>query len=361
MGRIYKIKNKTGIKWGIDYIDPVGQRIRKIISSYRDVAENALKKIEIQIAENKYLDVNRFEPILFEDFATKFFETHILLENRSVRNQKYLLTGLVRCFKGKYLHEITNLDIKRHMSTRLKHVKPSTVNSDITMLKSMYNRANEWQILKGYNPLKDIKKLKENNERCRWLTVEEQQCLLFNCEGVTKMIVLIALKTGLRWSEIINLKWKPSPCSNYVDFSNDTIFVHESLAKSKKSRYVPLSKMVKQGLMDYPQRVESGYIFINPKTGKLYDNIKRSFNTALKKAGINDFRFHDCRHCFAVDLKRKGVDLCVIQKLLGHSSPKMTQRYAHVGDELLKSAIQELDEPDFALNGRNLTDCITVL
>lgn len=356
MGKLYKIKNKNGLKWGITFINPKGQRIRKMISSYKEVAENALKKIEVQIAEEKYLDIRRTEPILFENFAKRFFDAHTRLENRSIKNQEYLLNGLVRHFQGNYLHEMTMLDIKEHLSQRSKHLKPSSVNKELTMLKSMYNRANEWEVLNNYNPTRDIKKLKENNERCRWLTEDEQECLLSHCHGITRTIVLIALKTGLRWGEIINLKWQQAPISNYVDFDNSTIFIHEALTKSKKSRYVPLASSVKQVLMDFPQHSETGYIFINPETGKLYDNLDKSFKTALRKAKINDFKFHDLRHTFASQLVRNRADLYVVQKLLGHSTPKMTQRYAHLRDDQLREVIDTLEMPKSSWNGRNLAD-----
>lgn len=356
MGQLYKIKNKTGIKWGVDYIDPAGRRVRNMISPYKEVAEKVLKKIEIDIAEGKYLDVRKREPVLFEDFAQRFFEAHICLQNKSVRDQKYLLDGLVVYFRGKCLHQITPLFIRQRMAERLKTVKPATVNKELTMIKSMFNRAIEWEVLQGANPAQGVKKLPENNERCRWLTEEEQERLLLHCQGIIRMIVLVALKTGLRWGEIVNLKWQQAPMSNYVDFENDTFVIHQSLTKNKRSRYVPLAPSVKQALMDFPQHSESGYIFINPKTGKLFDSIKKSFRTAVRKAGIVDFRFHDLRHVAASQLVRNGTDLYVVQKLLGHATPRMTQRYAHLRDDQLKEAIYGLDEPKNQTFGRNLAD-----
>ena len=293
------------------------------------------------------------ELILFEDFAQRYFDTHIRLENKGVQNQEYLLNGLVKYFRGQLLHEITPFAVKQFLAERSKKVKPSSVNKDLTMLKSMFNRANEWHVLNGHNPTKDVKKLKENNERCRWLTEEEQERLLSHCKGVNRVIVLIALKAGLRWSEIINLRWQQTPNSNYVDFDNDIIFIHESLSKSIKFRYVPLAPSIKQTLMDFPQHSASGYIFINPRTGKVFDNIKKSFRTSLEKAKIDDFHFHDLRHCFASQLVRNGTDLYVVQKLLGHATPKMTQRYAHLSDDRLREAIGGLERQSDLLDGVN--------
>lgn len=335
---------KRGKMWYVAYQDPNGRRVRTAVSKYKETAHLILKKIEVDIAEGKYLDVQKRDPITFKDFAEKLYRKHIKRRNRSARNQKYLLDQLVRYFGKKMMHEITVSDIDDYLEIREEKFSPSTVNKDLSMIKSMFNRADEWGDLINYNPPQKIKFLPENNERCRYLLEEEQGRLLFSCSGVLRMIVLVALRTGLRWGEIMNLKWGQAPQSNYVDFRHNTIFIHESLAKSKRSRYVPLASSVKQALMDFPQHSESGYIFVNTKTGKPYNNVKRSFRTALREAGIENFRFHDLRHCFASDLVRKGADLFGVQKLLGHSRPEMTQRYAHLGHDQLRELISLLDD-----------------
>lgn len=340
MGSIFK----RGKMWYIDYYDPNGNRIRETVSPYKETALRVLKKVEIEIVEGKYLDVRKHNPISFKDFAEKFRSKHIRRRNKSIRNQEYLLESLIKQFGKQLMNDISMNDIDNYLEQRQRGHKPSTVNTDLTMLKSMFNRANEWGDLNEHNPARDIKKLKEDNERCRYLTEEEQDRLLSNCSGVLRTVVLVALRTGLRWGELISLKWQQVPMSNFVDFENNTIFIHEALSKSNKSRYVPLALSVKQALMDFPQCSETGYIFVNPKTGKPIVTLKKSFHTALKKAKIEDFRFHDLRHCFASDLVRKGTDLYVVQRLLGHSSPKMTQRYAHLSGDQLRDAIRVLDE-----------------
>jgi integrase len=78
--------------------------------------------------------------------------------------------------------------------------------------------------------------------------------------------------------------------------------------------------------------------------GKRYYEVKTSFQEALEKAGIKDFRFHDLRHCFASDLVQREVDLYVVQKLLGHKSQAMTQRYSHLAPENLRNAVLKLDK-----------------
>jgi integrase len=206
----------------------------------------------------------------------------------------------------------------------------------------MFNRAREWGMIE-HNPTAGIRKLAENNERCRWLTEEEQNRLLSFCHGLTRTIVVVALRTGMRWGEIAHLKWQQAPESNYVDFDRGIIFIHGALSKSKKSRWIPLGQIVKWELLNVPKQKGTDYLFLNPETGKPLGSIKDAFNRAVRKAEIKDFTFHSLRHTFASQLVRNGVDLYVVQKLLGHSCPQMTQRYAHLREDMLIDAIKKID------------------
>ena len=341
MGTIFKRRKK----WGINYTDPNGNQTRKIVSPYKETAQRILKKIETEVAEGKYMDIQKKEKknILFESFARQYLESYVNFENKNVRKQGNLINSLVRHFKGKYLNQMDILMIRQYLSKRLKSVRPSSVNREYSMLKSMFNRAIEWGMFSGMNPTNSIKKLPENNERTRWLAEDEQEILLSNCEGMTKAIVLVALKTGMRWGEIIVLKWHQSPNSNYVDFQNKTIFVHASLSKSKKSRYIPLSNSIGTVLEKMPRQIGAEYIFWNQKKERRMLTIRNSFERAVKRSGISDFKFHDLRHTFASQLVRNGVDLYVVQKLSGHANPKMTQRYAHLSPDQLTDAIKLID------------------
>lgn len=339
MGKLFK----RGDRWGVSYIDPNGKQIRKIVEPYKEAAERILCKIQTEIAEERYLDKHKEPPkILFEDFAKNYTDAYIKLQNKAYDGQSGKVTRIVRYFKGLYLQKITQLDIRRFMADRSKMVKPSTINRDVAMLKSMYNRAREWGVTQ-VNPVVGIKRLPENNERCIWLTEQEQERLLTHCHGIMRTLVIVALRTGMRWGEIVHLKWHQAPESNYVDFEREIIFIHESLTKSGKSRWVPLGQVVKWELLNVPKQEDTDYIFLNSRTKKPLGSIKNAFNRAVEKSGIKDFTFHSLRHTFASQLVRDGVDLYVVQKLLGHASPKMTQRYAHLREDMLKDAIKKID------------------
>ena len=133
--------------------------------------------------------------------------------------------------------------------------------------------------------------------------------------------------------EILNLKW------NNIDFEYNFIELLDT--KSGKSRRIPLSNILKNIL----ERLEktSEYVFINPKTNKPYTDLKKSFKKVLMNANIENFRFHDLRHTVATRLVEKGIDLVVVQEILGHSKLTTTQRYAHPVPQRKLDAINVLN------------------
>ncbi len=332
-----------GNRYGINYIDPNGKQVRRMISEYKETAERVLKKMEMDIVENRYLDRKKVKSVLFEDFLVEFLKNYVYLENRRPKNREGLIRKIAKSFQGKYLQEIDTRMIRNYLAKKLEESKPATVNRHLTILRCFFNRAIDWKVLDGENPTHGIKKLPEDNERCRWLTNKEQAFLLSHCHGITRVIVVAALQTGLRWNEIINLKYAQSPKSNYVDFDNNVVVVHSTLSKTRKPRYIPLSYYLRCELEALKKTALSEYIFANPSTGKPFNNIRKSFMRAVKLAGLQGLKFHDLRHVFATNLVHKGVDLYVVQKLLGHCSPKMTQRYAHIRPDHFKTAIEEID------------------
>ena len=339
MGTIFR----RGNRWGINFTDPNGKQVRQMVSPYKETAERVLKKMEMNIIEGRYLDKRKTETVLFEDFVEEFIVSHVRLQCKRPKNREGLVRTVAVFFKGKAMHNIDTRMIRQYLSQKLDDFQSSTVNRHLTLLRCMFNRALEWKIIDGDNPTKGIKKLPEDNERCRWLSDKEQAFLLSHCHGMTRVIVMAALQTGLRWNEIMNVQWSQRPKCSYVDFDNNTIVLHSLHSKVNKARFIPLSYALKCELMELRKHSNSEYVFSNPRTGKPFNNIRKSFQKAVKQAGLRDLRFHDLRHVFASNLVSKGVDLYVVQQLLGHSTPRMTQRYAHLRPGHFKAAIDEID------------------
>lgn len=148
---------------------------------------------------------------------------------------------------------------------------------------------------------------------------------------------MVALNTGMRKGEIFNLRKQ--------DIDLDRKMIHISDSKNNESRDVPINDTIHRTLEAFVdgEGDPKNYIFVNPKTKKPYDNVKKSFKTALKKVGIEDFTFHDLRHTFASHLVMNGVDLMTIKELLGHKDIKMTMRYAHLSPDHKRLAVQKLE------------------
>lgn len=315
----------------IDYYAD-GRRKREKVGPYKKLAETALQKRKVQIAEGKFLDIDKTEKIKFADFSDEYLRIHSK-QNKGYHTESKNINKLKRYFGGKYLHKITVMDIQRFKAERSKEVKPATVNRALAILKSMFNRAIEWDKIKD-NPVRKIKLYREDNARVKFLEPHEKEKLITNCADHLRPIVIIALNTGMRKGEILRLKWRD------VDFARGIIHVIET--KSGKKREIPLNNTSRTTLMAIPKHSGSNYIFCNDK-GKLYGDIKKSFLTAVKKSGIIDFHFHDLRHDFASHLVMAGIDLNTVRELLGHHSLEMTLRYAHLSPDFKNRAVNVLD------------------
>ena len=137
----------------------------------------------------------------------------------------------------------------------------------------------------------------------------------------------------MRKSEILKLTW------DRVDLKNRLILLDKT--KNGERREIPINKTLFNTLSMLIRHI-SGYVFANPKTGKAYDNLKRSWQSALRKSHILDFHFHDLRHTFASWLVMKGVDLTTVKELLGHKDIKMTLRYSHLSKPHVRNAVENL-------------------
>lgn len=126
-------------------VDPNGLQVRKMISPYRESAERILKKIEMYVVEDKYLDIRKSEKVLFEDFAWEYIKTHVRLHLKGKRNQEYIIKRLIAEFQGERLDKINPLTIRRYIAQKLETgVRPSMVNRWLQTIKSMFSRTIEW-------------------------------------------------------------------------------------------------------------------------------------------------------------------------------------------------------------------------
>ncbi len=322
---------KRGTTWYIDYYAGYKRRREKIGPSKRQ-AETVLKKRMVQVAENRFLEVEKYEKIKFEKMTDLYLENYSKPNKKSSRRDVTSINNLKPFFAGKYLHEITPLDMEKYKRGRQGKVSNATVNREIACLKHIFTKAIEWGIVQK-NPGKKVKLLRERNTRLRYLDEKEIGRLYDAGAEHLKPIVTVALNTGMRKEEILSLKWKD------LDFRNRIIAILDT--KNGESRELPMNDIVYKTLLAVKKLPGSPWVFCK-KNGERYGNIRKAFEGARKRAAIVDFRFHDLRHTFASHLIMAGVDLRTVQELLGHKSFEMTLRYAHLSPEHKKAALDTL-------------------
>lgn len=217
---------------------------------------------------------------------------------------------------------------------KIKEVSNATVNRRIACLSKMFNLCIEQELI-DKNPCKYAGKLREENYKIRYLTADEEERLFNSFDTETEYlrpIIITALQTGMRKSEILNLKWYQ------IDFNEGFIDILQS--KSGKERKIPISHKLDAVLRSLFAVSDSDYVFVNPSTKLPFVDIHRAFLHLLKKANIHNFRFHDLRHTVATRMVERGIDLVVVKEILGHAKIDTTMRYAHPVPERKKDAVE---------------------
>lgn len=330
---------KRGKSYQIDYFDPAGKRIRKSFGKKKDAEAELGKRVSL-IAENRYLDVKK-------DYKTTLGELIVKYEE-NFKNQPSFQSGKRHFIKKirEHFGEKTLLSNIRYMEvetyrnqlreTRNQHGKiltDASVNRIMSCLRHMFKKAVEWEMIEQspFDRGKSLQ-LKENNKRLRYLSEDEIDKLLDVCAPHLKNIVECALNTGMRKGEILSLKWE--------QVRNGFIY---TMSKNKVLREIPINETLDALFRQIRSKQHLRSEFVFTFQGKRIDDIKGTFNTATRKAGIVNFRFHDLRHTFASQLIMKGGSLKDVQELLGHKTMTMTLRYSHLSAEHKRKAVNLLN------------------
>ena len=284
--------------------------------------------------------VRRFESDIttFLELADKYLEW-CDGRQKSFSRKKVIVKILNNYLKNKLIQDISIEELEIIQSDYIKSGHSiNYVNNIIKILKAMFTKAYDWELISEdvLKRVRKVKQLKGENKRLRYLSEEEAERLISACSKEIRPIIITALNTGMRKSEILHLTW------DRVDLKNRIILLDKT--KNGERREIPINQTLYDALSGITRHIKCDYVFYNPETLKPFYDIKKSFAGALKKAHIIDFHFHDLRHTFASSLVMAGVDLATIQKLLGHKTINMTLRYAHLSNVHLKDAVNILDE-----------------
>ena len=335
---------RSGIWWTC--IRHNGKKIQKSLETTdKKLAKDIEAKIRTEIKEEKYFDKPIGNNKTFKQLMERFMKEHA--PKVSVSMQESYATSLKHL--DPFFGSSNLLSISPKMLTRYKVLRreegaaAGSINKELAMLSKAFSLAvMEWEWLKE-NPVSRVPREKEDNQRDRWLTKDEEKRLLENSPEWLCEIINFALHTGLRQDELLSLEW------NRVNLFRKTILIQKT--KNGKPKTLPLNKIALDVLnrKSKVKSIKNGLVFFNRSGKKIHvSNLKRTFYLVMKKAGIKDFRWHDLRHTFATRLAQAGVDLYKISKLLGHRDIKMTQRYSHHCPDSLRDGVEIL-ESDYNL------------
>ncbi len=314
----------------------------------KTIAKNIVAELKAKILKDEYVEEKRSPT--FKEVADEYefwYKTHSRARDRSKQTHLYRV-GLLRDFFGKYpLNRITWAVVENYKRSRLEEgASKVTINKELKLLKTIFRRAIDTDMYRGSIPKIELFPDREK-EIVRSLTPEEAQKLIEECPEWFKPVVIFALNTGLRAGEIFSLRWEQ------VDFEKGIIILQRDSTKTKEEYKVFINPTVMELLREIKSKQEQegirhGFVFTN-RYGLPYryedKTYRRVFTTACKRAGIENFRFHDLRHTFASWVAMNSRDIYAVQKLLNHKNIRMTKRYAHLTDDYLKNIVRDL--PNF--------------
>ncbi|MBX3235004.1 MAG: site-specific integrase [Nitrospiraceae bacterium] len=278
----------------------------------------------------------RATPVLFKDWAKTYLD---LVEVKSLRSfvgrTHSMAKHLVPYFGHKVLSEIRPQDVETFRAQRKKangcRASIQTVNHDHIALKHCLNVAIRRGLLQT-NPASRVPLPNPENERDRVLTEEEWGRLYQAAKPHLRPILLTAYQLGQRFGEIVGLTW------DRVDVKRGFITLRSTDTKTRVGRQVPMTPDVKMMLQRIGRTRSLATRHVFTYKGRPIERISRSFKTALRNAGLTDFRFHDLRHCASTNLRRAGVDTATAMKIVGHKSEKMWKRYNAIEERDLTQA-----------------------
>ncbi len=260
----------------------------------------------------------------------------------------------IRChivphFGDRDLRRIGPEDVQAYKASRLKVLKPQTVNNHKVLLSTMFKDAMAW----GYcerNPAHGISRLKPQLQNFKFWTKEDTAKFLGHVQVSDPEwhpLFLMALRTGLRAGEVFGLDWQD------VDLKRQVVRVRQNWSKdglgtpkSGKPRDVPLTDDLVAVLKTVPREGEIVFPYRQDGPGARLDanKVKTVFWRCTAEAGVPRIRFHDLRHSFASQLVMAGIPMKGVQELLGHADMVTTQRYAHLAPGVKTDYVKVLEE-----------------
>lgn len=301
-----------------------GQPLQTKTFETRALAEQWARTIEVEIDKGVFVSRAEAESTTLKELLERYLAEVTPLK-KGAASETNRARALIRLpLARRYVAGIRGVDIARYRDERLRKVTPSTVKRDLVLLGHVFEVARkEWGI-HVHNPVRDIRLPADNRPRDRRLQAGEEARLLEACREARNPwllpIVQLALETAMRQGELIRLHWE------HIDLNRRTAHLPDT--KNGEARTVPLSTTAVRVLRTLPRGLH-GPVFLGLTT----EAVKRAYIRAVRRASIENLRFHDLRHEATTRLFEKGLNIMEVASITGHKDLRMLRRYTHLKAE----------------------------
>ena len=309
-------------------------------------AKKWIQNTESAIREGRHFKTSVSKQKTLKDLIKRYVADVLPTKPRSMNAQGRQLKWWEKELGMLSLAEITPPILAEKRDLLARDRAPATVVRYMAALSHAFTiGANEWEWIQD-NPMRRVRKPKEPRGRIRFLDESERERLLHACENSSYSqlypVVVLALSTGMRQSEILNLTWKD------IDLDRGYIVLLET--KNGEPRSVPLVGLARSLLRNASKvrRIDSNLVFPSNRNPAVPIFIRTPWGKAVKAAEVDDFRFHDLRHSAASYLAMNGASLIEIADILGHKTLQMVRRYAHLSEQHTTSVLASMNRKIFS-------------
>ena len=292
-----------------------------------------------------------------KELAADYLQQHALPKKRarSVESDRSMIDRIILPRLGaKKVEDVQAREIQAlHVAMR---ATPYQGNRVLALLSKMFSLAVKWG-LRTDNPVKGIERYHEER-RERWLSDAELSRLLEALSTRPNQraanAVRLQLLTGARIGEVLSARWSD------FDLSRGVWIKPSHHTKQKRTEHLPLSAPALTLLTEMQQQAKAGeqHLFPGDAPGKPLQGIKKFWRGVTERAGFDDYRLHDNRHTHASHLVSSGLSLEIVGRLLGHTNPLTTKRYAHLADDPLRAATERFGAKVTALRDARLAEIV---
>jgi integrase len=278
-----------------------------------------------------------------KDLADDYMERHAIPNKRpsSVVNDRIMLKkNIIPALGTKKVKDVSRRDIETvHLSMKDTPYKANRVRA---LMSKMFSLAMAWEWREN-NPVLGIEKYQEQ-KRERWLSEEELTRLFAVLAAQPNQraanVIRLLILTGARKSEVMHATW------DQFDFERAVWTKPAHTTKQKRTEHIPLSEIAFAILTDIQAQTppKTTHVFPGEVPGQSIQCVNRFWREVRLAANLPDVRLHDLRHTFASHLVSSGVSLPIVGRLLGHTQPQTTQRYAHLADDPLREAADTMSQ-----------------